>query len=406
MRTESDLVDAFDELEQRADAYLATTAATTSRPAGRAVVLDLERHPVRVARRASTTRRAAVAAISVGLLAVGATVLRSATAPDSTAGGGIAACIAPLPGAWRAALDSAPVRAPGGATLDPAGITPSGNVLASWSTRASVHLDVVSRAGRVTELYRHRLVPHELVTQVRTDATYAVVGTSIGHHGNRIVLVDLATGKTRQLLAHAPLAHSAQIGPGAWIVVMNGSVYWPAAGRTWSVIGYDIATHRYTSRRTPDEAVYATPDGISWSTGSIARAGLPPVHPAIGDAKLTLATDGQHLAWSEYADPSHVSWSEQSGASRSVVQHVMHFLSVGAVSGPYVFLTSGEGDDSDKVDGDLQVLDTRTGALADTGLQSWDQGVARNGLLALTANDPKKSMKVLDTSNLPRITCP
>ena len=82
----------------------------------------------------------------------------------------------------------------------------------------------------------------------------------------------------------------------------------------------------------------------------------------------------------------------------------MEFLSVEAVAGPYVFLNSGEGSDWDRVSGDVQVLDTRTGAMADTGLIRWEADHSAAGLVTLSPRIGD-TIRVLDTNGLPGLNC-
>ncbi len=419
MRTVADLEKLYTLLEGQADAYLADSAPSTPGAATAPWPADLVEPPSRT-RRAHRSRvapllaaAAVVVSVSVGL------ALHNLGTTDNAPGSGNAtpACRTPLPTAWRTALHARQLTVDG-KWLSADSITSDGLVVAHWyAADGSLHLGTSSDGARIKDLFRLPVAANRFVTRIAADAKTAVIALapnrpkdSPSSPVDELRLVDLATGRSENILPEAPMPVGDVVGPGGWAVIQDGVVYWLAGpdydNAPQMLMSYDIAHRTYAARPTGEADVYWNPLGISWRDGSVPVHGLPPVLPATGEHHMTVAYDGSAVAWSLYDDPSTVYWSDSSGVTRAVSQHLMSQVLVEAVAGPYVLLTYGEGDVKDQVNGDVQVLDTRTGALADTGLNAYEANRSRNGTVTFSPNDAAGSpLLVLDTGGLPPLTC-
>ena len=414
MRTLTDLHAAYDALERHARAY---ENADHSGPDVE-IPLLAPAAPSGPPRR----RRARVfaAAAAVATLAGGSAYLWSgARSGDNEAADGVTpVCIAALPSAWRQALQTMPSAEPTSVAETPLAVTADGHVQYWDVADGAFNVFTAAEGGGPMAIYRLTLRAGQAVARVAVDDTSIVVElsppvTQDGKPNNveDIVLVDQRTGEIKHLLAGAPVPRGDVSGanPGSWATLQDGVYYWlEGAGydnAPQTLMSYDIASGTYGAVDTGQAAVYLTALGISWDGGSIPVRNLPPVHPPVDLVRQTVASDGESLAWATYDDPSTVHWADNSGASRVLTQDVMSDLTVQAVSGPYVFLTSGEGSDSDQVNGDIQVLDTRTGALVDSGIQAAMARVSRGGIVAIADESGSFGTQVLDVNDLPELTC-
>jgi hypothetical protein len=399
MRIESDLHAAFALLERQGDEYLAAFAGGTDEPAVEIVV-----EPAPPQRRRARTilpilAGAAAVATALGVISVGG----GGSARQGPGGAATPVCVTALPPAWQAALSARTVTVDGtGATGEAVGT--DGTVVLSWlGTDGMWRVGTVAPgATNVHQVYRQPTPGR--VWGFAADSHFAVV--TVGRSKGRVdefVLVDLATGDTTNPLADAP--------PGATPsdpkepTLQDGTLYWLGdAEHADTLYSYDISARSYDSTQIDLADFHWTPLGFVWSDGSIPAAGLPSIRPPLSDRGISVAHDGSTLAWSYYDDAATVHWSEQSGTTRDLDQHVMQFLTVDAVAGPYVFLNSGEGSDTDQVTGDVQILDTRTGAMADTGLRYWEADHSADGVVTLSPRIGD-TVRILDTNNLPGLHC-
>jgi hypothetical protein len=383
MRTKTDLAGAFALLEEQADEYVHSTglqAIDRSRPRHRFVAA------------------AAAAVVTVGV-AAGAMTIYSATDRGPSAGSATNACVTSLPAAWHQAFRDE-VEVPG-SDAQPLAVSGAGALVTAWTdSDGNLGFGRVQPGLPLAPVGTIHTPTGTKIGTVASDGKDAVASFYRGARTRAVDLIDLKTGDVTPLLRHAPLAHHAHAFGGAWLTIQHRTVYWPAshAGSASPnvLVGYDIATRSYRHVQKPGPAVFYSPLGISWAGGNLASRALPPTHPAVGDP----------LAWSYYSDSSTVHWSDLEGHSRSVSQDLSHFLSVDAVAGPYVFLDRGEGDDADAMSGNVQILDTRTGAIADTHMQAaWYPVASRGGLLAFATGDPGSTFHLVDTEKLPQLRC-
>jgi hypothetical protein len=417
-RTQADLEAAFGLLEQQGAAYLAE-----SMNSGGQTIVALRPHAEPGARR-RPHRRTAGLAVAAAVLAAAVSVsvasLRGTSEARNQAGSAnaIPVCMSRLPSSWGTALRAHPIRV-AGQNLSIVAVDGQGDVIVQW-TVAGRSL----RIGRVTgdaveQIARVALRADQAVARVAVDAHSVVVELMPRPEDGAqrvnvedIVLIDRHTGRVTHLLPSAPIppGYVSAAGPGSWAVLQDGVYYWLEGpdqdNAPQTLLSYDTATKAYAARATQQAAVYWSPLGISWDGGSIPAGGLPPVLPPTEQHKQTLAYDGASVAWSTYDRPSLVHWSDRTGHTRVLEQKVMSQLAIEAVSGPYILLTSGEGDDHDKVNGNVQILDTRTGALADTGINgSLEPGPSGPGVLAFWPVPPSATAQLLYTRGLPGLTC-
>jgi hypothetical protein len=334
--------------------------------------------------------------------------LYSATDRGPSAGSVTNVCVASLPRAWEQALHNDVVPT-AGSNPGPLAITNDGAVITDWTDgQGDVRFGSVKPGSTVATLGRMPTPTGSKIGTVAAAGHFAVASFYRGGRTTDIDLFDLATGRVTPLLPDAPLARHAHAFGGAWLTVQHKTVYWPAS-RTASgapnvLISYDIAKRSYRRKQTDGPAVFYNPLGIYWQGGYLASQQLPPDHPPIGQ-RMTVATDSDALAWSS-GDGSTLRWSDLEGDSRTLSQDLSHFLGIDAVAGPYVLLDRGEGDDSDAMSGNVQLLDTRTGAIADTHVQAgWYPVVSRGGLLAFATGDRGSTFHLVDTSKLPELRC-
>ena len=108
--------------------------------------------------------------------------------------------------------------------------------------------------------------------------------------------------------------------------------------------------------------------GIYWQGGHLTNQQLPAVHPPLEQRYMTRSYRSTYaVAWSLYSDPTTLVLVGPlpRRSTLRLRQHLAHYIYIDAVAGPFVFLDSGEGDGSDAMNGNVQVLDTRTGAIAE-----------------------------------------
>lgn len=392
MRTTDDLNGAFALLERDAEDYLQFTgpraAARGPRQRGRRFLAG-----------------AAAAVVTVGV-AVGAAALYSPRGHNVSGGSATNVCVTKLPAAWNQALRGTVPFA--GIVPQPLTVTAGGSVIVQWTdTRGDLRVGRFTPSHSIEPLARIPMSSGSYTVHSAANDHYAVTPLFHGRHIVAIDLVDLSNGRITPLLPRAPFARHAQVSPGSWLTIQHGTVYWPASRTKHSapnvLISYNIASRSYSARQVAGPAVYLNPLGIYWQGGHLANGPLPPAHPAFG-TRMTSASDGTAISWS--SDDRTIHWSDLDGATRTLQQHLSHFLGVDGVAGPYVFFDRGEGDDTDQLNGNVHVLDTRTGAIADTHTQAWWTAVSRHGTMVFaTMIDKSSKVHVVDTTKLPELTC-
>jgi len=409
MRTLSDLEAAFQALERRASAVYGEH--------------DLDRTVANRRARTSTHRRvvlATAAAVAVGASAAVASYLWTENDNRvSPAGSRTAVCVAPLPPQWRQALPAHQIRVDGQAVL-PVQVDADGRVTVDWVVDGVEQVGQVGRDDSVSKIAQLPIPTGHGVMSVSVDSRSVVIvlfrlptGSSGGSPSDTddAVVIDRHTGAVTHLLAGAPVPSGYAFG-GHWGNLVDGIYYWAEVpvrgdGRLNDLLmSYDPTDHSYAVKARGD-SLNSNPLGYFWDGGSFPLMDVPPVHPVVTDVAQTMATDGKSLSWSTYDDPSTVFWSDVSGASRAFSQNLMHQVSIDGVSGPYVFLSYGEGDDADKVSGSEHVLDTRTGALADTGVPQISlRGMSGNSVIAFWSTAKTSTTQVVNLNELPQIDCP
>lgn len=367
---------------------------------------DVPRHVHRV-HRSLAAAAGVIVAVGVG---VGVGTLHSSKNGTAAAGGTpIIACKAPLPTAWQHALDASKIAQPG-QYPQPLAVTKNGAVLLSWTDAAGdLHVGRLTSGLVVDRLAKITPPAATAVGTVAADGRHVVVSFRRRDRTSAIDLLDLATGRIRDLLPHAPLAAHAQTVGGAWLTIQHSTVYWPARSSQNTapniLVSYNIGNDRYETRRVAGDAVYLNAAGIYWRDGHLLKQPPPPIHPPLEERYMTEAADEDVIAWSFFRDPTTVIWSQVSGAARTVRQHLARSINIDAVAGPYIFLDRGEGDDTDAINGDVYVLDIRTGALADTGTSGWLPSESAGGTVAFTTTDRHTATRVLNVTHLPRLHC-
>ena len=364
-----------------------------------------------------------VAATVALILVVGAGVavwgLGHGGSAEKSGGGYARSCRAALPPAWRTALTAAPTAVQGRPTtvLE---LTRYGDVVDWLDANGAEHLGLRSSSGQLRSLddvLRGRRLSgtgvdgRTLLLSIAPAVTRAVPDPLV----DDLEAVDLSDLEARDVLAAPGVPLDTVVADKAAAIV-GGTVYWVAVPRGTqdpSTAGRVLALHLATGRvevagqatnllSGPDE-----PRGVLWDGGTVRRPGVPASVPALRDNGYDpVVSNGPDFAWLRSdADVHLIGWADTAGAERrwevSTIGRDVRADPI-AVSGPFVLLgPQGVGD------GHLFVLDTRTGAVADSGLQSFGATAHGTRVAVVTrANDRTPSRTtVLDTAHLPGLHC-
>jgi hypothetical protein len=352
---------------------------------------------------------------AVAAVAVGVVVLRDLRTTNHTAPpvAPASTCTASLPAQWRDAL-SAPLGA------QPVAAAPDGSVIATSDQNFAAPIlqfdsDGHSRVvftlphgsgqdglGTVTADGRYLVVPIEGGQGATADYGPGVIDTQAPAVTD-LLLVDSRDGSTKVLarMTRQDLADATNVIDSA--ALQDGHVYWdlrPSDGsRQGTIEDYDLASGTTSTAFTGTvDPPFLTARGVEWGSGG-APAQLPAIVKDTVPADATLETDGQAYAYATGAD---ITWLNSDGTKVGPLdQHVAVTVLVRAVAGPIVFFT--DYDNSDR----LYALDTRTGGVADLGIDFGGNSYAGGGVFAgvLKQNENDYPQVRLDTSRLPELTC-
>ena len=377
-----------------------------------------------------------VAAAAVVLIAGAGAVWRAERSTRDLAGGRYpATCAAALPPAWLKALNARPISVDGSpAEVD--GVTSDGSAIAqTLRGRYAEQLLLVSPTGAVTPLYSLPEGGSGLETDVggssvvlSISASRKVDATTNFISGvTSIVAINTRTHHISRLLHTAPTAlrpsardaRSArnQVGNA---VVQGQWVYWtvpkgkPSAAKG-VVVGYDFATHHYRRVGTYHHGGGVTRDarGVWWPGGSIAASHVPsgvaPLHPETTFRRVfqhSVDTDGKDFAWAQTAERI-VHWAGPDSRSAGFEVEQMDsdddpgFQPIVGVAGHVVLMFTTDQSAT------YHLLDTRTGALADTDIGPGGSAFAVGSTLYLTRplSGAGQGTVVIDTAKLPELHC-
>jgi hypothetical protein len=218
-----------------------------------------------------------------------------------------------------------------------------------------------------------------------------------------LLLVDTRDGSAKVLatMTKQDLVDATNVIDAA--VLQDGHVYWdlrPSDGsRQGTIDDYDIASGATsTAFSGAVDPPFLTARGVEWGSGGV-PAQLPAIVKDTVPTDATLVTDGQAYAYGTGAD---ITWLNSDGTKVGPLdQHVAVTVLVRSVAGPIVFFT--DYDNSDR----LYALDTRTGGVADLGIDFGGNSYAGGGVFAgvLKKNENDYPQVRLDTSRLPELTC-
>ncbi len=361
---------------------------------------------------------AAVAAVLVAAGGVAVWGLGRGTSEQS--GGGYArTCPATLPAAWKAAFTATPITVDGRGT-SVRKLTAYGDLLSWLDSAGSQHLGIRSATGRVHSLddvMRGRTLSgnsvdgRTLVLSIAPKATKRIPDGMV----DDIVAVDLRTFAVRDVLtaAHQPVGY---VVADKAAVVQDGVVYWVSVRGTedpssvsgqGTVLAFSLRTGRTrTVGHAPALLTYDDPRGVFWAGGGVPRrhvpSAVPPAQDAQGRSSIAVS-DGRDFAWLRTARSHLVGWADAAGDERSwqLPRSDDDIIPV-AVSGPFVFLALGT------VRPDLFVLDTRSGAVVDSGWETFmvATGTGSRVVFGARANTHGPLSNVaLDTEHLPELHC-
>ena len=300
-------------------------------------------------------------------------------------------------------------------------MTPSGDVVDWFDTAGTEHLGLRDTSGRLRSLddvLRGRRLSgtgvdgRTLLLSIAPTATKAVPDPLV----DDLVAVDLSDLTARDVLDAPGVPHDTLVADKAAAVV-DGTVYWvavPRGAQDPSTSGTVLALHLATGRvqvvghaanllSGPDE-----PRGVFWTGGTVRRSGVPASVPALRDDGYDpVVSNGPDFAWLRSDGDLHlIGWADTTGDQRRWDVTTSGGADVRAdpiaVSGPFVLLEpQGVGD------AHVFVLDTRTGAVADGGVQTFGATADGTRVAVTTRADDRAPFRstVLDTTHLPGLQC-
>lgn len=367
------------------------------------------------------------AAAAVVLAVAGGAAWRIGTSNPDLSGGRLAtSCNATLPPAWRTALDG-PAFSIGGYTPPVIGVLSDGSAVATpVGGRYGDDVVLIDTSGKVIPIYQLPRGGLGLNTEVSGHTVVLNISTApkgshtISTRPTDIVDIDTRTRRVTHLLRHVPPGLRARPAHGRTgaatndAVLQDGVAYWTAAGRDLHhglVVGYDLRTHRYRKVGTYSGAAYLDHDarGVFWGGGAIPAPHLPPQVASLADRTnprnflhTDVVTDGTHYAWSQ---GQTVHWAGPDGEHADYrVPEIDHGGSGGvvySVAGPFVLMYTAADAAT------FHVLDTATGALADTGIEPAGPVAGLGSTLYLDRSvKPGLDETIpVDTAKLPGLTC-
>lgn len=363
----------------------------------------------------------AAAAAAVAIIAGGAAILRGDHSSSHNASAGTV-CSTALPEQWRRALTDR--LTPNGRDVDPLAAAPDGALVVSaqaasggadlllWRTDGSAkifyHLPKypgTDALGTVTTDGRYVLLPVEGNQGALADYPAGVIDTKDAGV-TALLLVDSRTGSVIRLagMTAADLKDAVNVIDGA--ALLDGHVYWDVRphdnSRQGRIRNYDIAERSTTTIASGriGSIPTLTARGVSWGSGGVRSTLFEQLTARLPRDAQNDVTDGSAFA---YVRGRGLYWlSANGGSAGPFVPYSPGRPRLFAVTGPIVFLRpTGSGAH------DLDVLDTRTGAVASLGLTDTGRDYAGGGVLAavLQRNDNDYPIVRLDTARLPRLTC-
>ncbi|WP_375503331.1 hypothetical protein [uncultured Jatrophihabitans sp.] len=393
----------------------------------RAATITEAPHLETTPRRADRSRWLLVAAsVATVLVAAGGVAvwgLGRSNGQDHAGGGYAQSCPAMLPKAWSDAF-AAPRSTVPGFSASVVAATAYGDVVVWGDVQTDTTTGIGLRpvGGTVRTLYT---VPAGWTVQTSVDGADLVLSlgpVARGPNVKDIVAINLRTSTVRHLLPLTGTLSDTAVADRA-ASVLDGIVYWIAIPHgtdpgqsVGAVVAYDLRRHRATVVAHA-HGLLAQPDdpgGVMWDGGGVARRGVPAAVPStrsddyhsISRTYGSVVTDGIDYAWIPIDRQNQVVWTDTRGDARSwtlAAGSVPGKPDVVAVSGPFVVLLPDEHEAPR-----YYVLDTRTGALAATGVDATGAGVTLGTRMVLgtqAASQAPTTSIVLDTAHLPRLTC-
>jgi len=372
---------------------------------------------------APLTAAAAVIMVATGVVALGHSGGGKRAVHLAPAGG---SCTTSLPSAWRKAINSGRVDLNTTSAIVqnfPLGSTDRGIVTTALTADGSENLVLIGRSGSPRVLYRQADARQTPLGVIDLDGKFALVGTTAmvadptQSGGGLIVyenivvdleLIDMDTGQARQL-AHMS-ADDQRTGNNTidGAAIQDSRVFWDVRAKNTShtgrVLEFDIGTGATRTAATgyvsgPQHDVAA----VTWHGRTVLAQHLPTAVKKVvqrNDHYQYLNSDGQNFAWVE---GTRIVWVH-GRTLRSRDQSAFSLPKISGLVGPYVFFSPY--DDA----GDTLVMDTRTGAVASTGVSPLGGTNVSNGLFTMTLvpkhhGNNDAYMMLLDTTTLPGLHC-
>ena len=363
---------------------------------------------------------ATVAAVLVAGGGIAVWGLGRGTSSQHSGGGYARTCSATLPAAWKKA-SAAPEVTVEGHYASVVAVTSYGDVV-TWMTgrlHQVAHVGLRKNTGTTRTLFAGAPDDSISTSVDGPDLVLSVAptgsGQSLGPNVQDVVAIDLRTSTVRHLLPAAGMPAGDVVGDRA-AVVLDGLVYWTAVPRgaqaksgSGTVLAYDLTRHRASvvARHASLQSTEDERRGVFWTGGGVVARGVPAAVPGPRAKGVTaVVSDGTNFAWLGAGNPRVLGWADAAGDERrwsldTVDGPGVEFQPI-AVSGPFVFLEPmGSGDPH------AYVLDTRTGATADSGIMASGGTAHGTSVAMITRHDDNGALGtvLVDTAHLPTLTC-